>query len=597
MEKCTTIKLLVCYHKPSNLLKDEILTPIHVGRALAKERMDTESESYQWLMTHLIGDDTGENISAKNGSYNEMTALYWAWKNYQELGNPDYIGLMHYRRHFILQEGEIDVVHFDQMGEHYFEEIHYSVEHMQKLVKECDFIAHIGKVKHVYQHYLENHRKEDLDLAFAILYEKYPEYREVAKEYLNGEYSNFCNMFIVSRAIFFQYCAWIFDILEEFERRVDIREKRLFISERLSGVFFAKLMKEKKRKYKYKYKVIPISFVAEPLEIPIVFPLDERKEFELMVSLTSLLVNKKENSRYAISFLEPSFIEEERKEKLTELVRKYPNCRIEFLHTDIQREYYPLLLSELLPKVGKCIYIEENVLILRDLSEFFRTCSVDDYDAVGAPLYRYDILEEQKTVNTAFLVINSKAFRKKKIFQRVVESILAEEEGNVIFNHVLNGQIGYIPWYYLTVESQELKQIFGETKSRVSYQEEALWKPILLYDATAPWENLQGVFSIFWWDIAEKVTVEYKKLPIQEEKIRELFLSQQKTIHAAILERESRRGNDKNKNRKKNKKNKNQKKSDDWRTYSFFGKLKFYYTHNGLKNTIRYGMNKLRGRA
>ena len=137
MEKDTKIKLLVCYHKPSELLKDEIFTPIHVGRALAKKRMDTKSESYQWMMKNLIGDDTGENISEKNGSYNEMTALYWAWKNYKELGDPDYIGLMHYRRHFILQEGEIDVVHFDQMGEHYFDQIHYSPEKMKKLVKGC----------------------------------------------------------------------------------------------------------------------------------------------------------------------------------------------------------------------------------------------------------------------------------------------------------------------------------------------------------------------------------------------------------------------------------------------------------------------------
>ena len=36
----------------------------------------------------------------KNRNINELTALYWAWKNYDKLGNPDYIGLMHYRRQF-----------------------------------------------------------------------------------------------------------------------------------------------------------------------------------------------------------------------------------------------------------------------------------------------------------------------------------------------------------------------------------------------------------------------------------------------------------------------------------------------------------------
>lgn len=81
-EKKNKVKLLICYHKPFYLFKDEVLTPIHVGRANAMKRMDHESENFKWLMENMIGDDTGENISGRNDYYNEMTALYWAWKNY-----------------------------------------------------------------------------------------------------------------------------------------------------------------------------------------------------------------------------------------------------------------------------------------------------------------------------------------------------------------------------------------------------------------------------------------------------------------------------------------------------------------------------------
>ena len=98
-KKGIKVKLLVCYHKPDVLLKDDVLTPIHVGRALARKRMKADDPRLKWLLENTIGDDTGDNISEKNDSYNELTALYWAWKNYGELGDPDYIGLMHYRRH------------------------------------------------------------------------------------------------------------------------------------------------------------------------------------------------------------------------------------------------------------------------------------------------------------------------------------------------------------------------------------------------------------------------------------------------------------------------------------------------------------------
>lgn len=107
-KKKPTVKILVGYHRPAVLLKDEVLIPIHLGRALATEASKDGSmskEDYQWMLDNMIGDDTGENISEENRKYCELTALYWAWKNYDKLGNPDYIGFMQYRRHFIFDDG------------------------------------------------------------------------------------------------------------------------------------------------------------------------------------------------------------------------------------------------------------------------------------------------------------------------------------------------------------------------------------------------------------------------------------------------------------------------------------------------------------
>ena len=48
---------------------------------------------------HILGDNTGDNISEKKYKYSELTVQYWAWKNQ----NADYYGLCHYRRYLIFR--------------------------------------------------------------------------------------------------------------------------------------------------------------------------------------------------------------------------------------------------------------------------------------------------------------------------------------------------------------------------------------------------------------------------------------------------------------------------------------------------------------
>ncbi|EHZ1706466.1 DUF4422 domain-containing protein, partial [Campylobacter coli] len=95
------VKILVGYHKPATLIKNEIFTPIHLGRDLATQASkdgEMSQEDFDWMCENMIGDNTGENISYLNRYFCELTGIYWAWKNYDKLGNPDYIGFAHYRR-------------------------------------------------------------------------------------------------------------------------------------------------------------------------------------------------------------------------------------------------------------------------------------------------------------------------------------------------------------------------------------------------------------------------------------------------------------------------------------------------------------------
>ena len=591
------VKLLICYHKPATLFKDEIFTPIHVGRANARKKAAPGDKNYKWMLDNMIGDDTGENISDRNGCYNEMTSLYWAWKNYDKLGNPDYIGLMHYRRHFVFREDEKIVYNIENFDEEsYLREINYSPEKVYNMLEGCDFITHIGKVINVYNHYIENHRQEDLDLAVDIMLEKYPEYKEITKEYFAGDYSNFCNMFIMNKKLFFQYCEWIFDILEEFEKRVDVSEKRFFISERLTGIFIAKLMADKS----LKYKVLPISFIEDPVKIPIAMPVSREKLFQVGTTMTSILEAAKGYNQFQFYLLNDGHLEAHERQKFDEFEKKYSYCKIEFIDTDVKEEFYPLYVSEALSGINKCIYMSGNIVALQDLGEFYRICSTDDYYAVGTSLKDYDVKAQKKELSSYILVLNCGRLRQHKMWEKSENDINAGKHGMEIFNRFCENQIGYIPWYFVTRDRERdaKDSILRATQTRGDIQLQATWRALLIYDEIEPWIDSQGVYSIFWWDNAVKVPPVFGFMAPNSREIKVLYTKQQKEINEwgqtnwqsshepeqvqqpvpeyhPVPEENINAGN------------------EEWRNYSLLGKLRFFYHHNGLKKTITYSCGKV----
>ncbi len=494
------IKLLVCYHKPDTLIKNEVFTPIHLGRAIAKKEMKPDDPKLKWLLDNMIGDDTGDNISEFNRTYNELTALYWAWKNYDKLDDPDYIGLMHYRRHFVFNEGEIKVYEIPEMeSEHYPEMLNFDPERLSKELESCDFACHLGKVDGIYKHYLANHRIEDMELALKLLKEMYPQYSKAADEYMMQDIGNFCNMFIFPKKLFFKYCEFIFGILEEFRRRTDISEKRFFISERLTGIFIYKMMQEGK-----KYKVYPINFVLENINIPIAYPINKDNLFATEVSIISALEKANKGTSFTFYLIHGKDITEQDKKKFEKLTELYDICKIEFISSELEQKYYPLEISERLPKVKKLIYFNEKTIAMHDLSEFYRTCNVDDYYISGLPEDVVTNVSADRKLSNDIFVINADRFRKHDIYNKAKPFIGNKSPENIL-NLLCEDQIGFFAEWFITqagtVKEYDLP-VFSKQKNRGQYQLEATWHPVLYFGKNEPWVNVQGVYSNFWWNCA-----------------------------------------------------------------------------------------------
>lgn len=92
--------------------------------------------------------------------------------------------------------------------------------------------------------YAHAHHREDLDVTEAVLREKCPDFLPAWKHMLASRSGHICNMFVMKKENFEAYCAWLFDILSEVERRLDIsgysqNDRRVFgfLGERLLDVW------------------------------------------------------------------------------------------------------------------------------------------------------------------------------------------------------------------------------------------------------------------------------------------------------------------------------------------------------------------------
>ncbi len=215
------IKIIVATHKKYKMPADEMYIPVHVGREGKNDL------GYK-------GDNNGENISIKNPYYCELTGLYWAWKNL----DAEYIGLVHYRRHFISKK------HKDR-----FQGI-VTKEYVDKLLDDTDVILPKRRklyIETIYSHYKHTMYVETLDETRKIIEEKCPEYIDSFDKRMKSRSGHMFNMCIMKKSILDNYCEWLFEILYELEKRIDPKQYSAFharylgrISERLLDVWIQK---------------------------------------------------------------------------------------------------------------------------------------------------------------------------------------------------------------------------------------------------------------------------------------------------------------------------------------------------------------------
>ena len=171
---------------------------IHAGHAHA-----TEDFGYR-------GDDTGDNVSDINLYINELTALYWFWKN----TSHTIVGLCHYRRFFTTGNETFA-----------YEKILTQADAL-KILRTHDIIVSRPFYGTLTQReFVRNDCGERLaKLGEAILrkhlLQVQPDYVDAFDFVLDSKAVYKCNMFVTRREVLDAFCKWLFSFLLDAVREV-----------------------------------------------------------------------------------------------------------------------------------------------------------------------------------------------------------------------------------------------------------------------------------------------------------------------------------------------------------------------------------------
>ena len=192
--------------------------------------------------------DENSKLKDMDVAYGEISKFYHVYNLYKSgKMSSQYVGFNHYRRYFSFLD---------------------DIPDLDKIFKKYDVILtnqlFISKRNHsnLRSNYCKYHLCRNYDEMIEIIKDKRPEFYEAAIEASNMSLFYSCNMFIMKKRDFINYCEFMFDILFEFDKRHNFKttkdmqvymrqyydEKEVafqartqgFLSERISTIFYHK---------------------------------------------------------------------------------------------------------------------------------------------------------------------------------------------------------------------------------------------------------------------------------------------------------------------------------------------------------------------
>lgn len=558
--KASNIKILISCHKESDFISNSILMPIQVGTALSDKRLPG-----------IQHDDEGENISEQNMKYCELTAQYWAWKNL----NADYYGFFHYRRYLSFNKLKKNYDSYGNIYRKYINdeivsELSLDEESILKTVDGADVILPerkdlrkmpIRMGRNMRDQYEADGqlRLEDLDIMIQVLHEKYPVYDTAVEKYFRGCYSYLNNMFVMKKELFFDYCEWLFGILEECDKRLDYTEFSIeryrtlgHFAERLLNIYLIPLVQDKTIRVKELQTVLfedttpkrDFKPAFANNNVAVALSANEKYVPYVSVLLQSIKNHVSTDKNYDFIIMTKD-IKPHSQEHLKMVFKDYDNVSVRFINVSRYEDFFKnvflhghfvietwfrLLMPELLRNYDKVLYLDSDMVVNADIAELYET-DIDDYllaacldpDTAGLyngfqpskRVYMDNVLkmeEPYKYFQAGTILFNLKMFRENYSTKQILE-FASSQKWELLDQDVLNclaqGKVKYVDmswnvmydWQYI----REKEIIRRAPKYMYDMYQEARKNPRIIHYAgpEKPWDDPDCDFADHFWFYAK----------------------------------------------------------------------------------------------
>ncbi len=282
--------------------------------------------------------------------------------------------------------------------------------------------------------------------------------------------------------------------------------------------------------------------------IPVVAISDNKLSFAVGALFVNLLETKAKTTFYELVAVLSPDVTKANIDKIKHVQKLYPNdCSVKIVQMDSRFDKIPnktgyianacaykMCLGEILPEYKKILYLDTDIIVFGDLSDFYDTDMEDAYiggvNSVYHYLYRRELIEKLQIpdlsyyINAGVMVMNLDKIRKDKIQPKLTKLIGTYNDSvdQHIFNRVCYGHIKLVPQTYNTNKTHE--NIYESSLALIcmSMQELVdLKQNPMIYHYTGsqkPWRYFDLRYSAVWLRYYKKSPFGDKNLDLISQK-------------------------------------------------------------------------------